>query len=149
MTTLDITGISEAIALVEQNLAPALDAAIFGIVTEMQGRIAPYPAPRRQRQAFKTAKQRRGFFAKLRKGKITVPYRRTGQLGSKWVVDRGSGQLRMRNTRRGAKYVHSEKDQAAYHRGNWKTDKGVADEVVQDGTAAQIVEQALQKAFNP
>lgn len=144
---LDITGIEAVSLLIGIDLVPVLDAIILAISLEVQGRIAPYPSARRQKQPFRSAKQRRGFFAKLRKGQITVPYRRSGQLGQKWVADKGSGQIRMRNTRRGAKYVHSEQEQASYHRGNWKTDKGVADQVVSDGTAAQIAEQALQKAF--
>lgn len=144
---LDITGIEAASRLIGQDLRPVLDAVILAISLEVQGRIAPYPSARRQKQPFTSAKQRRGFFAKLRKGQIRVPYRRSGQLGQKWVADTGSGQIRVRNTRRGAKFVHSDKDQARYHRGNFKTDKGVAEQVVNDGTAARIAEQALQKAF--
>lgn len=145
---LDITGIEEASKLIGQDLAIPLGFALFAIAVDAQGRIAPYPGASGKSQAFKTARQRRGFFAKLRSGQISVPYRRTGQLGSKWLTDGGGGQIRIRNTAGYASLVHSEKRQAAYHRGNWKTDKGVADEIVADGTAANIIEQALQKAFS-
>lgn len=144
---LEYSGIEAVSRLIGQDLRPVLDAVILAISLEAQGRIAPYPSARRQKQPFMSAKQRRAFFAKLRKGQIKVPYRRSGQLGQKWVADKGSGQIRLRNTRRGAKYVHSEKEQARYHRGNWKTDKGVAGQIEGDGTAARIAEQALQKAF--
>ena len=144
---LDIDGIDAAARLISQDLTAVLDAAILALSLEVQGRIAPYPSARRQKQPFTSAKQRRGFFAKLRKGQIKVPYQRTGQLGQKWVAERGSGQIRVRNMRRGAKYVHSESEQSKYHAGNWKTDKGVADQVTSDGTAARVVEQALKHTF--
>jgi len=145
---LDITGLKEAAALIGQDLTVPLGAALFAIALEAQGRIAPYPAASHKPQAFKTAKQRRGFFAKLRSGQISVPYRRSGQLGSKWIADGGGAQIRLRNTAGYAGLVHSEKGQASYHRGTWKTDEKIADEVVGDGTAANLIEQALQKAFD-
>lgn len=144
---LEIDGIEAASRLIGQDLAPVLDSIILALSLEVQGRIAPYPPARPRRQPFKSARQRRGFFAKLRSGKIQVPYRRTGQLGQKWVPDKSQGQIRLRNTRGGAKYVHSAKEQARYHAGNWKTDAGVAEQVVSDGTAARVTEQALQHAF--
>lgn len=44
--------------------------------------VAKYPTQEHRAQPFVSAQQRRGFFAKLRSGAITVPYQRTGNLGS-------------------------------------------------------------------
>ncbi len=54
--------------------------------------MAEEPAERHVPQPFKTDKQRRGFFAKLRKGEIEVPYRRGRSPGAKglsksWHLD--------------------------------------------------------------
>jgi hypothetical protein len=145
---LEYSGLDAAARLIGQDLRPILQAIILAIALEAQGRIAPYPAARPRKQPFLSGKQRRAFFAKLRKGQIKVPYQRSGQLGQKWIADKAGNPIVVRNTRRGARFVHSERDQSAYHRGNWKTDKGVAEQVVNDGTAARIAEQALQAAFD-
>lgn len=52
-------------------------------------RTANYPDNRRAPQPFKSAKQRRFFFAALRSGQITVPYQRTGDLGRGWRYQPG------------------------------------------------------------
>jgi len=63
-------------------------------VALLQHDLAEYPAQIRGRKAhFVSDKQRKAFFAMLRAGKITVPYRRTGTLGRRWttrVTERGS-----------------------------------------------------------
>lgn len=61
-----------------------------------KSKVAIYPRERHEPQAFKTDKQRRGFFAKLRAGEIEVPYRRglspgTEALGRSWRVRGGDG----------------------------------------------------------
>src|SRR3990172_8294245 len=57
----------------------------------VKGQIQTYPRVRRGPQPFKTDKQRRGFFAKLKAGVIDVPYRRgispgSQRLDTKWFV---------------------------------------------------------------
>lgn len=53
----------------------------------LHDRIAKYPRRRHgARMEFVSERQRRGFFAKLRSGEITVPYRRTGMLGRSWAT---------------------------------------------------------------
>lgn len=148
---LEYEGIKELVAALVASLDQPLRAVSTGIAAEAQDRIAPYPSPSRKRQAFKTEKQRRGFFAKLRSGKITVPYRRRGAGGGVlggWLIEQAGNGVRLRNMRRGAKWVHSAQDQARYHAGNWKTDRNVAERIVSDGTAAEMIEQALQKHFD-
>lgn len=146
-TDIDIQGLDDVQAVIKA-IVPAIDASLMAIAEEARDRIAPYPAPRRQKQAFKTAKQRRGFFAKLRKGQITVPYRRTDDALNRWGQPvKQERSVALRNTSPHARWVHSSKQQASYHKGNWKTDEGVAEEIMSDGTAAKIIEQALQHAI--
>lgn len=56
-------------------------------------RTANYPDNRRVGQPFKSDKQRRWFFAALRKGQISVPYQRTGTLGRGWRYDAGASSV--------------------------------------------------------
>lgn len=145
-----IDGLDDVIARIMRDLRPALRAWATGIAAEAQNRIAPYPSPSRKPQAFKSDRQRRGFFARLRSGAIRVPYRRRGSAGglaSKWLIERTMSGARLRNTSPYAPLVHSATDQAAYHHGTWKTDKGVAEAILRDGTATQMLDDALQHVF--
>lgn len=145
---LDYEGLNEAIALIVTDLAPALRAVAVGIAGEAQDRIAPYPEPSGKRQAFKTAKQRRGFFARLRSGAIQVPYQRSGDTLGRWGITPTGDGAALRNTSEHAGFVHAEK-QARYFQGSgWKSTKGVAAEIQNDGTAGRMVSEAVQAAFD-
>lgn len=91
---------------------------------KLEQNLATYPSVRRRKQPFKTAKQRRFFFASLADGRIRVPYQRTGALGRGWragVTMTGGGlTITVGNTTAHAPYVQGSQ-QAGYHRGNWKT----------------------------
>ena len=147
----EVNGIDEAIALL-QRIEPALETALTGVAVEVQDRVSVYPPQRRKKMRFTSAKQRRGFFAKLRSGAIQVPYRRGSSpgsqtLGRKWRLVQEAKRVRVRNTAKYAPLVLSSEKQAGYHRGNWKTDKDVAEQVVADGTAVRIIEQSLKQAL--
>jgi len=90
----------------------------------LERNLSKYPPARRRKQPFKTAKQRRFFFAALADGRIRVPYQRTGRLGRSWragVTMTGGGlTLTVGNTTAYAPYVQGSQ-QSGYHRGNWKT----------------------------
>ena len=140
----EIQGIDEALAMLRA-IDPAIVVSLMAVGLEAQNRIAPYPAASHREQAFKTLKQRRGFFAKLRKGQIRVPYPRSNDTLNRWSLTPNGKSVDLRNTSPHAKWVHSAQQQAAYHKGTWTTDKHIADEIVGDGTAARIVEQAVVK----
>lgn len=152
--SISVDGLAELQALITINLRPALFAACVAIAAEAQNRIAPYPAPRHAPQPFVSAKQRRGFFARLKKGEITVPYERRGAAGGdlgRWriVQSQGAGQVSLVNDGPAAKLLHGARTQTKYHAATgWKTDKGVADGIADDGTAGRIVEQAVAAAFS-
>jgi hypothetical protein len=86
-----------------------------------------------------TPKARAWFFANLREGKITIPYKRTGKLQQGWSIkiETGvGGPLGMRGivgndkniaaTGKYARFVQDEEKQAAIHKGRWPTVQGVA-----------------------
>ena len=77
-----------------------------------------------------TPKQRRWFFANLRAGTITVPYKRTDVLKDKWTVKGSNKGLTWtvgNNTPYGP-LVMGPGEQVEYHSGNWKTTEDIANE---------------------
>jgi len=146
--TIEITGALELAERLGVDLTPAIQAASLAIAAEAQDRIAPYPAASGRRQAFTSMKQRRGFFARLHRGQIQVPYRRSNDVLQRWKPEaQGLGAV-LRNTSPHAPLVHGHDTQAAYHKGTWKTDEGVAEEIENDGTAERIAEQAITKVLD-
>lgn len=101
-----------------------MQAAANEAARKLEQNLQRYPAVRRRKQPFKTAKQRRFFFAALADGRIRVPYQRTGNLGRSWragVVMTGGGlTITVGNTTAYAPYVQGSQ-QSGYHRGNWQT----------------------------
>lgn len=119
----------------------------------IKGKAATYPPVRRRKQPFKTDKQRRAFFAKLKDGEITVPYRRGSSPGSerlaqRWTIEARDGGLSavVGNNASYAPLVQSAKAQSFYHKGNWKTDA----EIVKDHgpEAARIVRTTVIAHLN-
>jgi len=102
--------------------------------------VVKYPPPPQYSggAAWMTAKQRRWFFANLRKGLIDVPYRRTGKLGQSWTtsVDATAAGLTgvLGNNRSYARYVQDRDLQAKIHVDRWPT----AQDVIEDKTAAIV-----------
>lgn len=95
----------------------------------LANRMAVYPPKRVQRMQFRTAKQRRGYFANLRSGNIKVPYRRTGTLGRLWTSAKPKIDINKKffsgeigNATPYGQFVQDENFQAMYHLGNWQTD---------------------------
>lgn len=86
-----------------------------------------YPPQSRKPMIFVSERQRKAFFAKLRRGEITVPYRRTYRLREGWRPV-GDGK-RVENLVPYARFVQGDPGQARYHRGNWKTVTQIAREV--------------------
>lgn len=152
--SVDAEGIETVIAVLTLDIRVAIFPALVGIAAEAQNRIAPYPAASHRSQPFKSAKQRRGFFAKLKRGEIEVPYQRRGATGGDlggWriVQEQGSGRVSLINSSPAATLLHSATRQSKYHAATgWLTDKGVADGIAADGTAGRMVEAALQSAFD-
>lgn len=130
-------------------LQTAMRAATKAAAAVGQDRIAKYPPPSRKKMTFVSDRQRRGFFARLRSGEIEVPYRRgtspgSETLGRRWHI-RPHGTIGhvLTNDASYAGLVHGATEQAAYHKGNWKTDEGLARELENDGSFEQIIEAAL------
>ena len=117
----------------------------------VKGQIQTYPRVRRGPQPFKTDKQRRGFFAKLKAGLIDVPYRRgispgSQRLDTKWFVSMLSDlRASIVNSATYASLVHDRTKQSRYHEETgWKTAQGVAE----DPAVLSAVERILQKTID-
>jgi hypothetical protein len=112
----------------------------------LHSKLATYPPVRTQAQPFKTKKQRAYFFYALKKGLITVPYRRDGNLGKRWTVQ-GVGTMRVvvGINRKGWAYVQGGK-QSKYHEGNWLT----VNQAAKDNRAAvlSIIKRRIAEASN-
>ena len=89
-----------------------------------------------------TPKARAWFFANLRAGLITIPYKRTMKLGQSWTtkLEHSGGKFGLRgiigNVRQYGPLVQDEATQAAIHKGRWPTIQSVAkdqrDRIVRD-----------------
>ena len=113
--------------------APQIQAASLVIASAIQDRIAPYPSPRPGQRYI------RGY---------GFPGRRTSEmLGRRWGIKKEPRGARLYNTASYASYVHSDADQARIHKGRWITDKTAVDSVLSDGTAENILIQAIRKAL--
>ena len=117
----------------------------------VKGQIQTYPRVRRGPQPFKTDKQRRGFFAKLKAGVIDVPYRRgispgSQRLDTKWFVSMLSDlRASIVNTASYARLVHDRTQQSRYHQETgWKT----AQEVAEDPAVLSAIERIMQKVID-
>jgi len=117
----------------------------------VKGQVATYPRVRRGPQPFKTDKQRRGFFAKLKAGVIDVPYRRgispsSQRLDTKWFVFMLSDlRASIVNSATYATLVHDRRHQSRYHQETgWKT----AQDVAEDPAVLSAVERILQKTVD-
>lgn len=129
---IEIVGLRELMADVDRLAAGvALRDTMETAVEMVRTQIAVYPAPPSgYRMVWKSEKQRRWFFAALREGRISVPYRRTGTLGRRWTteVSRQGDDLvgKVGNVTVYGPFVQSVDEQAAVHRGRWRTDEQVA-----------------------
>ena len=119
----------------------------------LKGKIAKPPPVSRRPQPFVSDKQRRGFFYKLRKGDIEVPYRRgispgSERLGQRWTVqakDGGLTQVVGSNASYG-ELVQARRMQTFYHKvTGWKTIEDVTEQ--EKNTVARGVKHEIDRAL--
>lgn len=110
----------------------------------LKSKLATYPRERHGPQPFRTDKQRRGFFAKLKAGEIDVPYTRTGKLGQSWEVRASATEVIIGTRYDKAPLMQSRDDQTRYHKTTgWKTAEDVQE---RDGAqAVRIVEDTVKQ----
>ena len=106
------------------DIAGVMRVELLAMAEEVKDWWGRYPRPRRAPQPFRSAKQRRGFFAALRSGRIDVPYQRGGRnsqrLGTRWQSSWHGLTATLENTASYAGLVHGRK-QAQYHAGYWRS----------------------------
>lgn len=102
----------------------------------------PYPGQSHKRQPFTSAKQRRYFFAALKSGAITVPYRRTGALADAWDYSITGDGADVTNAHPHAAYTIA--PGSKYHKGTWPSEEKIAkDATAAAGDAAEAAIVAL------
>lgn len=144
--TITVPGLDEAIRKLNYDEGQ-LGAEIANAVADdvVIPRLREYPPASGKRQPFRSAKARRFFFAALRRGQITVPYRRTGELGRRIAKDPFRGGIVVAAVAGHAEIVRGE-SQAAYHKGNWPTMEQVAKESeAEAGPAAEKEADAFMR----
>ena len=153
MTASITVDVSEVVKKLDPaELEKALEIALGEGAKHIRNEARRYPPQSHKPMQWKSAKQRRWFFANLREGNIEVPYRRgqspgSEKLGSSWNIrteNRGGNIKAIIGTPASyAPYVMDERRQAAYHKGNWKTIQSIAKD--QANTVKRFVEQSLER----
>lgn len=148
---IEIQGLKEALAALqvpEGELPMKIADAIAQEV--VLPRLREYPSASRATQPFKSAKSRRFFFAALRSGEITIPYRRTQALAALWEVKNTSLSSVEVVSRRPKSdlIIGSGNKQARYHRGTWPNVDQVAEDSVPEAIdmANRIAREYLDRA---
>jgi hypothetical protein len=86
----------------------------------------PEPAPSGRKQPFKSLKSQRYFFAALKSGAITVPYRRSHALQDAWNWRPAPYGADVENAHPHADITVAKATRSAYHKGTWKDEEQIA-----------------------
>lgn len=133
--------------LLEQMKDPSFFKLEDEVANEIVRRLTTYPSPSGKPQPFKSDKQRRWFFAALKSGAITVPYRRTQTLAKGWKIVTKTTGYTIENTVPYAPLVQGAvKDQAKYHQRWWESSSKVAQDV--DKTIVPQLDRSAQKILD-
>ncbi|MCC6612502.1 MAG: hypothetical protein IT320_03430 [Anaerolineae bacterium] len=126
-----------------------LDGARRGLTTAaeyIETKISKAPPQRSWRAVFASDRQRRGFFARLRRGDIRVPYIRTGQ---SWQIDATEAQAGQRiaitvgTPKPGARYVWGAQQTALHRATGWRTAEQIAHD--EGARVAHLVVEAMSE----
>lgn len=114
--------VADALRILDKIDDPALVRKIAEAVADedVKPALAKYPPRSGKKMQWASDAQRRGFFARLRAGAITVPYQRTGDYGRSFQKQPISNGIALVSGLAYAPYVRGP-GQAAYHKGNWTT----------------------------
>lgn len=108
--------------------------------------MAKYPGPSGKKQPFRSAQSRKFFFAALKRGQITVPYRRTGRTGQTTKQDTNSG-VDVVSVAPYSDKVRTKGKQYKYLEGTWPTTDEIAQKI-ESGDADAIATAAVIKQLS-
>ena len=122
----------------------------YGRMVSAKKKITTYPPRFEGPYPWVSEKQRRYVLMAIKKGIITVPYRRTGTYGRKWKIIKieGGYKLAGRAAQKGkdyTKYVGGSAygtNQARIHQGRWKPVRDAVEEAV-SGLPKEIARQVV------
>jgi hypothetical protein len=144
--TIRIEGLDRALALLNPQIEPALQAATKAIALEVQNVIAPYPPATAANDSGQARWYERGFGSRWRRKDGSIGGSKTSEmLNRSWAiraVGRWGASVGSRASY--APFVHSKDRQArALQRIGWKTDEAAISQVLASGVVRRIVSQAL------
>jgi hypothetical protein len=150
---LDIEGIDAVQKVLSQVDSPRVASAVTKDVAHyMRGQMRKYPPQqyvsrtRAYGKPFKTARQRRWFFAALRRGEITVPYVRTMRLQRAWkVMAFGTTGHLLTNDMPYAKYVQQSPQDRMFTLRQWRSVERVVHE--NRGAIQRTADESLSRAL--
>jgi hypothetical protein len=130
-----IAGLRETLDALQKTQADLVQAAAKPAAEAVLAIAKPYPSPSRARQPFKSDKSRRFFFAALRSGAISVPYRRTNAMGNAWDWQPTPDGAVATNPHPHAAMTIVKDTRFRYHR-NWPTEEQIAANAAEPARAA-------------
>lgn len=142
--SIDITGLREALQKVSISWPEVIRRAGQKAGEAVLKIAKVYPGASRKAQPFRSNKQRRFFFAALRSGQISVPYRRTNGLANAWRVETNATGADVVNAHPHSVWTIA--PQVAYHKGTWRSEAQIAAEAADAATEAaeQEVRRIIQ-----
>jgi len=134
-----ITGLDEALRALDVVDSDLEATAAKSAALETIAVAKPEPAPSRAKQPFKSLKSQRYFFAALKAGAITVPYRRTHSLQDAWAWAPAPGGADVTNASPHADITIVKGKQSKYHAPTWGDEYKLASKAEQPARdAAEI-----------
>jgi hypothetical protein len=150
--TIRITGLKEVQRLLGADFDSALQSATKAIALQAESEIAPYPAATEANSPGNPTGKwyERGYGPRWRRKDGSIGGAKTSQmLGRRWGI-RPMGRIGtlLGNTASYAPFVHGQEEQAAFHgRRGWRTDRGVIEKLLRNGTVRRIVVQSIRGAL--
>ena len=126
---------------------------LVALATEVQHELMSQkpPPPRQGSMQFVSEAQRRFVMASIRRGDITVPYKRgiakqSERMNRSFKIIRAPREIVLTNSASYWQYVIGSQ-QARIHRNRWKTASQMVEKVIRSGLLTDLVNTAIQKKF--
>lgn len=154
MIKMHIDGFADLQRMLGEAGRPLLKRISLAVAVSLHDRIAQYPGPVVHPIQWKTARQRRFYFAMRRKAGLPLKYARRTDPQSQRMVDRwaygpyGDVGAVVGTTATYAPYVQDAEKQQPFHRNTgWVTDKQAVEQTIASGDVERIVHQLVTRAL--
>ena len=154
MIKMHIDGFADLQRMMGEAGRPLLKRISLAVAVSVHGRLAKYPGKVVHPIQWKTARQRRFYFAMRRKAGLAMQYTRRSDPQSQRMVDRwayepyGDVGAVVGTTATYSPYVQDSDKQQPFHRNSgWVTDKQATEQTVASGDVERIVHGLVSKAL--